>query len=88
MTVLMTVTASAPASSTAPAIDVMSVTFGLSFAQRGRPQPAVASIAAAARAGIVREHLATVLNVRAAQVDLDRDDLGPTQVASASAAAL
>ena len=45
LTVLTRVRASAPPVSAAPAISVMSVTLGLSLAHRGRPQPAVASIA-------------------------------------------
>ena len=51
ITVLTSVTASAPAARTAPAISAMSVTFGLSFAHRGRRHSAVAAIASPARAG-------------------------------------
>ena len=51
ITVLTRVRASAPASRAAPAISVRSVTLGLSLAQRGRPQPAVAAMASAVRAG-------------------------------------
>ena len=45
--VLTSVTASAPAACTASATSTMRSVFGLSFAQRGRPQPSVAAITAA-----------------------------------------
>ena len=47
----MHVTASAPAAATAPATSTIRSVLALSFAQRGRPQPAVAAITSADSSG-------------------------------------
>ena len=70
----MQVTASAPASATASATSTMRSVFGLSLAHRGRPQAAVAAITAADSSASWAK-IASRLQVRAGQVDLDGDDL-------------
>ena len=62
-----------PPSSAPAAISTMSGTLGLSLAQRGRPQ-AVAAITRARRLRRVGEHPRPVLDVGAADVDLERGD--------------
>ena len=79
------VTASAPASCTAAATSTTRSVLGLSFAQRGRPHLAAASIAAALATGSWAISAPPDLGVGTRQVDLDRDDLGG-QSASSSAA--
>ena len=71
----MQVTASAPASTTDAATSMMRSVFALSFAHRGRPQPAVAAITSADSVGVVSEDRTPPLEVGTRQVHLDRDDL-------------
>ena len=75
-TVLIRVTASAPAPCAASAMGTRLATLGLSLAHSGRPQACEAAHRLGGGLGELGEHLATVVEVGARQVDLDRHHLG------------
>ena len=75
--VFVTVTAAAPAACARRAIDTMSVTCAVSFAHTGRSLRGDDRRDRVRRVvGIVREQMRAAVEVRTAQVDLDRDDVG------------